>query len=287
MPPRTSKNLVSSLFAETMIGYLILGKTACYFSLTDEECNGILKSAHLDPVIVNQLFPHPIKYQEVWSQKQGNSKFFAWRAISPSPDFVPLGMIGTTTPEEPSLQDMRCVPLRFLKEVKDKPKKIWDDSGTGGRAGSFWSVSSMCLLWVTQGHEAPKGPFYELVKDKVMCSLGVDEKAPPPKGYAPPGSFVTRKDDSESKVAPLTQTPPTTTSTIAPPKPITSAPTTPTSTGPKDPTAPVFGVTKPSGPAPVTNTAKPGVLPSVSVIPGRTVLTKKPEPPPDATKPKR
>lgn len=166
-------------------------RNASYFSLTDEECNGVAKSIHLDARVVNQLFPHPIKYKEVWSQKQGDSKFYAWQAIPPDDDFVALGMLGTTTPQEPALTEMRCIPRRLLKECKDKPKKIWDDSGTGGRAGSVWTVSPMQLLYVTAGHAAPTGPFYVLNKDQLMCDLGVGDQ-PPPKGYAPIGTFTNK-----------------------------------------------------------------------------------------------
>jgi Ca2+-binding EF-hand superfamily protein len=169
------------------------GKSACYFSLTDLECNGVLRSEHLEPSVVNQLFPHPVSFQQVWSQKQQGASFYAWRAIAPE-GHAALGMVGTTTPEEPALSSMRCIPLRLLKVSRDKPKKIWDDSGTGGRAGSFWQVTSMQLLHVAQGHSPPKGPFYELAttfgSEKVKCSVGVNDKDPPPRGYnMSPGAF--------------------------------------------------------------------------------------------------
>jgi len=32
---------------------------------------------------------------------------------------------------------------------------VWDDTGTGGKRGSFWSVNTLCLLVATEGHEPP------------------------------------------------------------------------------------------------------------------------------------
>ena len=61
---RTSKILLPLghyAVAGNMMGFGKPGKNMCYLSLTDEECNGVLKSVHLAPKIVNQLFPHPIK----------------------------------------------------------------------------------------------------------------------------------------------------------------------------------------------------------------------------------
>lgn len=151
-------------------------KKSSYFSLTDEECNGVVKSVHLDPSIVNQLLPHPIAWQMIWSQKKGEKSFYAWKAIPPDEKFEALGMVGTTSPEEPPLNGLRCIPKAWLKVTKSKPKKLWDDSGTGGRPGSFWITTSMQLLVVTTGHDAPPGPHYEIEKDKFLCNLGFAAK---------------------------------------------------------------------------------------------------------------
>jgi hypothetical protein len=52
-----------------------------------------------------------------------------------------------------------------------KPKKVWDDSGTGGRRGSIWIVNPMQLMAVTQGHEPPTETFYELRINRRLLSV--------------------------------------------------------------------------------------------------------------------
>ena len=47
-----------------------------------------------------------------------------------------------------------AVVRRWLVPTKTKPKLIWEDSGTGGRRGSFWTVNNMDTLIVTEGPPA-------------------------------------------------------------------------------------------------------------------------------------
>ena len=101
------------------------------------------------------------------------SSFYVWKAIPPTENFVALGMIGTTSAEEPSRQCMRCVPKSWLALSSTKPQKMWDDSGTGGRAGSLWAMTSMQLLTVTSGHLVPEGDFYELKSNDFMAATEI------------------------------------------------------------------------------------------------------------------
>jgi hypothetical protein len=50
--------------------------------------------------------------------------------------------------------------------VQLPPVKLWQDSGamSGGRPGSMWAIGNLQLLAVVEGHEPPKGPFWELVQ---------------------------------------------------------------------------------------------------------------------------
>mmetsp|Transcript_23616 Transcript_23616/g.46219 ORF Transcript_23616/g.46219 Transcript_23616/m.46219 type:complete len:126 (+) Transcript_23616:21-398(+) len=108
----------------------------------------------------------------VWSQADKESKFYAWKPIPPNKNYVCLGMVGTTTHDEPALQLVRCVPVGWTVESKSKPKKVWDDSGTGGKRGSMWIVNSFGTVIFTEGHLPPQGPFYELKAKRFFASQG-------------------------------------------------------------------------------------------------------------------
>ena len=43
---------------------------------------------------------------------------------------------------------------------------VWNDAGTGGRAGSIWIVNELGLIWVKSGHDPPEGPFYTVKGEK-------------------------------------------------------------------------------------------------------------------------
>jgi hypothetical protein len=68
---------------------------------------------------------------------------------------------------------MRCVPKGWTKNGEIKATMLWDDSGTGGRRGSIWRVNSFHLLHAIEGHDAPQGPFPEIVGKKFMASEGL------------------------------------------------------------------------------------------------------------------
>ncbi|KAG5189404.1 hypothetical protein JKP88DRAFT_301989 [Tribonema minus] len=122
--------------------------------VTDTGKSGLTKGKKLD-VIVDTLFPHPVRFREVWKQEGGDKPLYVWRPVPPSSAFVVLGMIATTSEEQPSLDSVRCIPRRWAKPAEVPPKKIWDDSGTGGRPGSFWLVNSMHCLHAFIGHDSP------------------------------------------------------------------------------------------------------------------------------------
>jgi hypothetical protein len=122
---------------------------------------GIFASKFLVPVL-EQFFPHPRRFRLVWNHVQAKRPVYAWRAIPPSANFVSLGMLLTCSEDEPSPELYRCVPKQWVVESRVRPRKIWDDSGLGGRPGSMWVVNSAGVVVVTQGHSQPKGPFYDL-----------------------------------------------------------------------------------------------------------------------------
>jgi len=63
----------------------------------------------------------------------------------------------------PSTDIMRCVPLAWCSPSKVKPTQIWNDTGAGGgKPGSMWTINSLDMMVIKQGHEPPTEVFYEL-----------------------------------------------------------------------------------------------------------------------------
>ena len=52
---------------------------------------------------------------------------YVWEPVSPSDDFVALGMICSNSVDPPPLKEVRCVSARFLAASSMRPKKIWAD----------------------------------------------------------------------------------------------------------------------------------------------------------------
>ena len=153
------------------------GKRYQVIELTDVGTSMILKSANLDDAHLNYLVPFPIRYKQIWSQVDKGSTFFAWKPVPPNKNYVALGMVGTTENKEPPLQAVRCVPIGWCTPTKVTPLKLWDDSGTGGKRGSFWIVNSFGTVVFNSGHLAPAGPFYDLKEKRFMASQGYTKGA--------------------------------------------------------------------------------------------------------------
>jgi hypothetical protein len=60
--------------------------------------------------VLEFVLPTPTRFRQVWNQQLGKKHFYAWYPISPSPQFVAMGMVGTTTEDPPPLNSVRCVP---------------------------------------------------------------------------------------------------------------------------------------------------------------------------------
>lgn len=146
------------------------GDSRHYLVLSDTQSFGVFKSKNLDRRVINSLLPHPIKYHLAWMQQQGANSLYVWRPVPPSSDFIVLGMVATTTPDEPPLTEIRCVPKPWVVPSRIKPTKVWDDAGTGGRQGSMWVVNSLGLIHVCEGHRPPTEPFHDLFSRKFTAS---------------------------------------------------------------------------------------------------------------------
>ena len=76
------------------------------------------------------------------------------------------------TDEPPDVTCMRCVPLKWCTPTKTVPTKIWDDTGAGGgKPASMWTINSMDMLAVVQGHDAPKETYYELNSNRFFLEV--------------------------------------------------------------------------------------------------------------------
>jgi hypothetical protein len=151
------------------------GQIRFYLSVTDVTNWRVFKSEHLEDVILDVLLPHPIRYVEVWRQRRGDRPLFVWQPIPPTTDYVSMGVIATTSETPPLPQACRCVPRVWVIPTTEKPKRIWNDAGSGGRAGSFWVMSRTNLLQVTEGHNQPKGDFYDFHKNTFMANHRLSE----------------------------------------------------------------------------------------------------------------
>jgi hypothetical protein len=63
--------------------------------------------------------------------------------------------------------------LKWAHLAQVQPKKLWDDAGTGGRAGSMWVVNSMGLLHVCEGHRPPVETFFDLFERKFAADTHI------------------------------------------------------------------------------------------------------------------
>ncbi|CAM9367518.1 unnamed protein product, partial [Sphacelaria rigidula] len=83
-------------------------------------------------VVIDSLFPRPMRFREVWKQVRqavavaGEKAVYMWRPVPPSSAFVAMGMIVTTTEEPPPYDSVRCVPRRWVVESTFKPVKVID-----------------------------------------------------------------------------------------------------------------------------------------------------------------
>jgi hypothetical protein len=134
-----------------------------------------LKTSDSLASVIAELFPSPLHWRQVWNTigKRIGGHFYAWAAVPPSPEFVALGMVGTTDDEPPPTHGFHCVPRKWCKPITAPPKLIWDDAGTGGRQGAMWQVGSFGLLQISHGHSPPpQDHLLELASHRFMLGEG-------------------------------------------------------------------------------------------------------------------
>jgi hypothetical protein len=142
--------------------------------IVDLATSTVFRSKMLEPARLNSIMPYPLNFKLIYGQQKGESTLYIWKAVPPTPAYVALGMMATTTQDPPPLNAMRCVPKAWCVPASRYPfKQIWDDSGTGGKKGSFWLMNTFGLLQVTEGHEKPEGEFWELSASPLMANEGL------------------------------------------------------------------------------------------------------------------
>lgn len=133
--------------------------------IIDDGGSGITGSAKL-PAVVRAAMPHPQRFQLAWSVQAGQQALYVWRALSPSPTHIPLGMVATNTDVPPPLTCMRCVPKRWLRPSKISPALVWENAGTGGRRGGLWIVNTLGCMEATTGGSLPTACCFDPI-DKI------------------------------------------------------------------------------------------------------------------------
>jgi hypothetical protein len=126
-------------------------------------------------VVKDRLLPHPTKYTQVWRKELTTGSVFVWKPVSPSDNFVALGMVCTTDAKEPPVTMTYCIPSGWLVPSRASLGKLWDDSGTGGKRGSFWKADQFNLLVAVPSLDRPTGPFYDMWKQEFYASDRVSE----------------------------------------------------------------------------------------------------------------
>jgi Ca2+-binding EF-hand superfamily protein len=141
------------------------------------------------PHILDRYMPHPARFRLAWSLTHGSNPFYAWEPVAPGEEFVALGFIGSKTDKQPSVKSMRCVPRAWCTESTNL-QKLWDDSGSSGRAGSIWTFNTLHLVGFVSGSDPPRRRPYDLksrrfflkdfsdTKSQMVASAAGDYQAP-------------------------------------------------------------------------------------------------------------
>lgn len=156
--------------------------------ITDTSGSWVGGSSWL-PHVLDRFLPHPARYRLAWSLTHGSNPFFAWEPVPPSDEFVALGYIGSKSETEPNTKAMRCVPRAWCRETTYL-KKVWDDSGSSGRAGSVWVLNTLTLVGFQSGTDPPVRKPFDLVSRrfflKEYTNVSAPGAAPAPGGYQSP-----------------------------------------------------------------------------------------------------
>ena len=124
--------------------------------------------------IIDHLLPTASRYRLIWKKLKGRRPLFAWEPVPPSAEYVALGHVITTGTNaksaRPAADAVRCVPRSWVTKTSAAPLSVWTDVGSAGEAGALWKVGGMGHVVATSGHDAPPGPFFDIVCTSFLCT---------------------------------------------------------------------------------------------------------------------
>jgi len=185
---RNKQNICLGFFADNSFQDPLKDKknNRCYLEITDESVNMLQSSNHLDTVLAT-YFPFPKKYSLVWSTIRTETPLYCWKPVPPTSDFVVLGMVCTTTPEEPDQDLVRCVPKAWTVPMPPpSAKQLWDDSGLGGKLGAIYEVNSLGNVFANPGHVLKNVEFADLFSQRFFAHERKLKDPSRPKALVPP-----------------------------------------------------------------------------------------------------
>jgi hypothetical protein len=143
--------------------------------ITDNSVNRLHRSNNMD-TIIKACFPLPKLFTFI-CHIECKTPLFIWRPVPPSNEFVALGVVCTTTPEQPDQNSVHCVPKRWCVPARTKlSNKIWENHGLNGSGDvSFWTLPSLHLFGVLETHKAPEsrdvgGTWFDLFKPEFLMT---------------------------------------------------------------------------------------------------------------------
>jgi hypothetical protein len=145
--------------------------------IRDTKATGIGRtSEHIKDVLARYM-PHPKRFHQQWNKQTGKEELYCWKPVPPSKRFVSLGVVCTTTPEDPPVESIRCIPRAWVKPVTEEVTQIWNDAGSGGRAGAIWRTNAEGMMAAAQRHTPPHETFYTLKSDEFFINPLDDQSA--------------------------------------------------------------------------------------------------------------
>ena len=159
-----------------------------FLEVTDASGSWMGGSSWL-PHVLDRFMPHPARFRLAWSLTHGSNPFYAWEPVPPGEEFVAMGFVGSIDDQQPSINCMRCIPRSWCKE-STHIQKIWDDSGSSGRAGSIWIFNSLNLVGFVSGSDPPRRAPFDLISRRFFMKdytdIRSDTVAAAPGGYQGP-----------------------------------------------------------------------------------------------------
>ena len=145
--------------------------------IRDTKVGGMARHSEHIKDVLSRYMPHPKRFHQVWNKQTGDQEFYCWKPVPPSKRFVSLGVVCTTTAEDPPVESIRCIPRAWVKPVTDEATAVWNDAGSGGRPGAIWKTNEEGMMVAAQRHTPPHEIFYTLKMDEFFINPLDDQSA--------------------------------------------------------------------------------------------------------------